>query len=265
MTDEPRFGRRSPEWRPDSRPSEGPSELHTQSGSPWSTMGELHTDNVYAPPAYSGPSGEAAPAWEDDERAAARQARREAAAQGPGGAPADPWVVSDQQRLRAREEQRRSGRRLIIWGLVASFLLAPIFAIGYVIVATDLIGLANRLQSVSSGQTVTVDESGGYFVIDLASAGIASCSLSDGAGKASKMEPIPSSQPALWIADLRPGDYTITCEANANASMMGATGLDPNKAISSSTWGVGISTFIGFTGIALTIAGVRRNSRAKRL
>lgn len=237
-------------------------------GVPWSSMGELHA-SAYEPRRFEGDvAGETRVLT--DERLDARRARREAAAEGvwavSSGSIEDPYapaVVESPQHF-GREYQRRSGRRLVIWGLLCSLLFAPFVAVVGVIVTADLLGLASRLQPVAVGDSVDVDSSGGFLLIEAGGGSLSACSLKDGAGVDHALEIMPSAQPAFWVANLTPGAYVLDCEGSGDSTLMGASGIDPNRVISRANYCLLVSSIVGFAGVAMTIVGARRIAASRR-
>lgn len=274
--EEPRFGKRSPQWQPDP----DPVTPEVESSTPWETMGELHVPaSRFKQVEYSSPSSSSS--LEDTElssRLDERQARRRAAAAphsssspAPSPSSSSPFApptgtpqVGSAQTGHA-QALRKSGKRLIIFGLLLSFLIAPIFAIGYVFVSSDLNGLANRMKPVTDGAQVQIDASGGYFVMDIVSDATNECVLQASDGTKRRMEPIPSTQPTFWIADLNEGSYSLSCSPSDSKGIIGATGLNPHEVTRNTHTALMISTIMGFTGIGVAIVGGRRISRARRL
>lgn len=274
--EEPRFGKRSPQWQPD----RDPITPEVESSTPWETLGELHVPaSRFKQVEYSSPSSSSS--LEDAElssRLDERQARRRAAAAphsssspAPSPSSSSPFApptgtpqVGSAQTGHA-QALRKSGKRFMIFGLLLSFLIAPIFAIGYVFVSSDLNGLANRMKPVSAGAQVQIDASRGYFVMDTVSDATNECTLKASDGTNHRMEPIPSTQPTFWIADLPEGTYSLTCLPAGSTGIIGATGLNPHEVAQNTSRALMLSTIMGFTGIGVAIVGGRRVSRARRL
>lgn len=273
--DEPRYGKRSPDWRPE--PAEttpahneaGDAELRRTS-TPWPTMGELGN-------AAGTTSHRALGTLPGDARHRAADSASRSSAPGTTSAMSGPPSAAQMQgslagpdhtlveRERAqRDSLRRRGRHYVVWGLVLAFLVSPIVTIGYLFVAADLVGLAGRMAPVASGDTVSVDTSGGYMVMAPGSGGVNGCTLTNPSGQAHQMEPIPGNQPSYWIAHLPAGPYTIDCEVTDQTTLMGATGINPSQMNTDAARGLLAGTVTGFVGITMAVIGARRVGRSRR-
>lgn len=249
--EEPRYGRRSDEWTPESSNANVPS-ADAPAGTPWPQYGQL-SDQASASPQshpnpYGTPSGD--PGVTGATGATGGQPYGMPGTM-PGAAPGAPYGAQPAPALPGRGR----GIALLIGGLVTMLLVAPAVFFGVLLGGMNLGELANSATPVQSGQTVTVTDSGSYTVIGN-SGDVYGCSLTDANGTSHDMIFQASTSPTFWAQDLAPGSYTLECATEGNAQLMGMSGLSIDSATSATLSALGWSALVGFIGLGLTIWGI---------
>lgn len=250
MDDTP-FGMPSPQSDPGRQEASWPAlgELHAPAWKPSAvsntTLTRADGDSFAQPESFSSEQGSPAQAWG-------------------GQAPQDSSAANSRVSAQVVALQRKKARRSLIFGLVLSLLVAPIVMVGYVLWAADLPGLAARLEPVTSGASVTVDDSRGYFLIGNGSGALDECIFTSANGTQTRMDLIPSTQPAAWVV-VDPGKYTLSCQVNGDLKLMGASGINPHQVTQSSGSAMLASSVVGFFGFFLALRGARRLSALRTL
>lgn len=162
----------------------------------------------------------------------------------------------------ALQTKKRRGLGLIIFGLLASFVLAPISMMLYVFIGADLLSLSSQMKPVAVKEEVTVDTSGGYFLLAMGPGTADGCELVATSGDRHRLESIPGAQPAWWANNLPSGTYTLSCDVTGTPNLLGTTNVDPQHISTQANYSALVATAVGITGLVLVVIGARQ--RAKR-
>ncbi len=177
------------------------------------------------------------------------------------GLPQQHNLTSNQPQAASQTKKRR-GLGLIIFGLVMSFVLAPISMMLYVLIGADLLTLSSQMKPVAVEKEVTVDASGGYFLLAMGPGTADGCELVTNAGEHHLLESIPGAQPAWWANNLPAGTYTLSCDVSGTPNLLGTTNVDPQRISTQANYSALVATTVGVTGLVLVVVGARQ--RAKR-
>ncbi len=260
--EKPRFGARSPQWRAESQENEGSSAA---SSVPWDQYGELvalsrgprfeRFDEVsVAPPARS---REGSVRGDADSRGRrlpreGQSSRIELRTSGGKLGYAPPAQAADASASKEKTPRsRKRGTRLVILGLVMSVLCAPALFFAIAMSGTDFSAMQASVREVSTGQSVTVDSSGGY-VVQVTSGSASSCSLR---GSDRAEHSMQSTLNQWTVSGLQPGDYTLNC-APDGLKMVGMTGFSESEALSRAPDALTWSSVVGMLGLSVIGLGI---------
>lgn len=256
-------------------------ESRSGRGVPWDQYGELiqpsrgprferyseaepQVTSARAPQARQASSIEAVPEREGESAPAGRRLPREGE-QGriklrtSGGKlgyapPAQPMrgeEIGVPAQARQSAKKRRRGIGVIVLGIVMSVLIAPATFFGIAMSGADFSAMQASAREVSSGQSVSVDSSGGY-VVQVTSGQATSCLLrgSDGGE-----HPMQSTLNQWTVSGLQAGDYTLVCSPDG-LKMVGMTGFSESVALSKAPDAMTWSSVIGMLGLSVIGLGI---------
>lgn len=257
MNDEPRYGQRSPE-----EPQGAAQGVPPQAQTPWPQYGQVppqqgpaYGAHQGAVPAQAGANPEApSPGQGGQAQGPAYGQQAPYAAPGPqapyGAAPQYGYLPNGAP---APKLPGRGGPiALIIIGILTSLIIAPLAFLGGILGGMDIGSMVDNVKPVSSGSTVSVDQSGA-LMISTQSGELTSCSL-EGAGGTHQMELV--SRNTFFAENISQGDYVVECVGSGSSNLMVISGLNTdaltNAGVSGLAWGTGI----GILGLLLAIGGI---------
>lgn len=269
--DEPRFGRR---FTDEERAAhEAASAAHgrvdpsQRSDSPWPQYGQLSSEAI-RPPSWPTAGADGAPAPSAPVSPSVGEQGAPISSVSPSGAPqGSPWAhggtaapqgvpgaptVAGPAKLPSRVGPVLTG----IGGVLLMLIVAPVVFIVTAFSGMNLSSMINSAQEVASGDTVTVDSSGGLIVS--AHPDVYSCSVTPSAGgEAVPLSRLDSASGAWSVFGLAPGDYTLSCVGEAGLGQLAAfSGVSPDDitdgAISGLTWG----SVVGLIGLVVLVVGI---------
>ena len=140
---------------------------------------------------------------------------------------------------------------MIVLGIVMSVLIAPAIFFGIAMSGADFSAMQASAREVSSGQSVSVDSSGGY-VVQVTSGQASSCLLrgSDGGE-----HPMQSTLSQWTVSGLQAGDYTLVCSPDG-LKMVGMTGFSESVALSKAPDAMTWSSVVGMLGLSVIGLGI---------
>lgn len=202
----------------------------------------------------------ATPQYPGDYNAQAQEPRMYPHNSGP--TPQQPGGYPNQQYPKPPLPGRGGAIALLVVGVVMAFVIAPITLVVGVVLGADIPSFVDSMSRVESGQVVTVDDSGSYFVFSQ-SQKITECFLDDPAGLGT-YELKEAGAGTFYERGIEPGSYMLLCDGPSSAELFGMTGLSPNTLVKASLWGFGLASVVGIIGIVLTIWGIVRLVRVNR-
>ncbi|WP_026459892.1 hypothetical protein [Schaalia suimastitidis] len=226
--DEPRYGRRSQDWTPQHN-SEGSSGERT---TPWPQYGQVNPDLASGAPSHVGavpPVGGTTP-----------QATG-------GGIYAGPTP---------KLPSRRGATLTLVFGLILSFVVAPMVFVGGLIMNGSLMDKVASARVLESGDSVTIDSSGSYYVVP-SSTDVYACTLTGADGVGHPMEAAPLAT-GFQIYDLTPGTYTLTCEGEGVFTLEGMSFYSQSDVLAVGLSAFGWASLVGVIGIVVAIVGIIR-------
>lgn len=272
MEDEPRYGRRADDAPPAADAPQGagyaPGEAASP-GTPWPQYGRV---DAGATPGYGTYAGASTPTNEAPGYGAPAQGAPSYGAPAPGPYPSDPAAYGAPDPRHAGYGNPNIGYpqpplpgrggaiALLVIGAVVAIFIAPIALFLGVAQGMNLGALMNSMDYVSSGQTVSVDDSGSYLVATQ-SVDVYSCAL-EGAGGTHTMETFGTG--AFFSSGLEPGDYVLTCEGEGTFELLGASGLSPDAVTNAGLSGLAWGSIVGILGLVLAIWGIVRLVRVNK-
>lgn len=265
--DRPRFGQRSPGWKPEDESAAQPGEA---SGTPWPQYGQT------SGPASGSPWPQAGTPGGPGSQAGSQGGPANPAGPGYGslppygqagpGAPSGPFGP-----VGGGPAQPLPSRAWAIVLIVVGALTATVLALGvFVTVLLTGVGFQDLVSSaseVTSGSTVTVDRSGSYLVSATGGEAV-SCTLEGSDGSTHALGETTGNSSVVLGLGIPAGDYTLEC-TGATGQLVGMTGVDASALTSAGTRSFLWGTAVGVLGIALTIGGiiwlVRVNRRRREI
>ncbi|PID97560.1 MAG: hypothetical protein CSA82_03435 [Actinobacteria bacterium] len=261
-----------------------PPQTPDQTSSPWPAYGQIpgETDPASGtvPPAGSPSTPGVPPVDSPNPQSVPPAQGTPAQPESPYGAPSTP--VSPAQGSwngPGAVTQKLPGRGLPITGIVLGVLmmiiLAPIVFFGAFVGGMNLTGMLESAESVTNGDTVTVDDSGSYilFVEPNDTDALGTCGLfPPDASTIYEMQYTASGgSTGYMVSGLEPGEYVLDCQGTLPPDAMGATGLNLSEESLANAGGGAFmwATVVGLLGLVLLIVGivflVRANKRRREI
>lgn len=248
----PRYGQRSPDWTPEPTEPDRGDDSGTDtpwrqygtrtgegSGTPWPKYGESRTG--------SGPSTQ--PPQSPPDSSAGRSGPSPWAPRGWTQPPSGPAPAPGPLPSRA------GAVVLLVLGVVVATVIAFAAFIGVALAGMDFQEVVNSATPVANGDTVEVDASGSYTVVDT-EGGSLSCDLRSSDGTDTALDGVSGYTSMVMGSDIPSGSYTLSCRTTGNASLVGMTGLDASQMTEAVMRGFTWGTVLGFIGIAMVIGSV---------
>lgn len=267
----PRYGQRSPDWTPE--PTEPDREDRSGTGTPWKQYGTRSGEDSGTPwPKYGETSAGSGPTGEP--RQSGPQPASGPSGQGRGG----PWAPQGWPQPSPGSAapapgplpSRAGAVVLLVLGVVVATIIAFAAFIGVALAGMDFQDVVNSATPVANGDTVEVDTSGSYTVVDT-EGGRLSCDLRSSDGTDTALDGVSGYTSMVMGSDIPSGSYTLSCQTTGNASLVGMTGLDASQMTEAVMRGFTWGTVLGFIGIAMVVGAVvwlvrinRRRSEIQR-
>lgn len=273
--EQPRFGQRSPNWTPEPTPGNRAGQEQTgqagetpwgqygtrsgqsASGTPWPKYGETAPQSG-TPTQGQQPAAQATPGQGGQYGQASPSPQNPQGYQGPQIPPTpqgwqQPYAgpVSGPVSL----PSRAGAVVLIVLGVVVATVIAFATFIGVALSGMNIQQLLDSATTVTSGDTVTVDDSGSYMVADSQGSKL-SCSLTSSSGDAVQLQDVPGNSSMVMGSNIPAGTYILDCQTTGNASLVALSGVDANQMTGAAMRGFAWGTALGLIGIAMVIGGI---------
>ncbi|MGO3797041.1 MAG: hypothetical protein ACTJGR_07985 [Pauljensenia sp.] len=251
----PRFGQRSPGWKPEDESATQPAQ---SSDTPWPQYGQTSGSAPGSPwpqagtpggpgaqtGAQAGPQIPVSPGYGSQPPYEQQNPGVPSGPYGPaGGAPVQPlpsraWAIV-----------------LIVVGALTATVLAFGVFLTVLLAGAGFQDLVSSASAVTSGSTVTVDQSGSYLVSATGGEAI-SCTLEGSDGSTHALGETTGNSSVVLGMGIPAGDYTLECTGADTGQLVGMTGVDASTLTSAGTRSFLWGTVVGVLGIALTIGGI---------
>ncbi len=143
---------------------------------------------------------------------------------------------------------------VIVIGIIIATVLA---AVSFLIAMFSGSGLEQLLDAgspVSSGSSVSVDDSGTYIVKSTDGSDL-SCRLEAADGSALELQAVAGDSTIVMGSGITPGDYTLQC-TGGGTTLVGMTGATMDAIGTSVFKALAWATAVGVAGIVITVVGI---------
>lgn len=248
----PRFGQRSPGWKPEDPSATQPGQT---SGTPWPQYGQTSGSTPSGSPwpqagttgAPSGPQGGAQ--YPTGPGYGAQPPYQ----QGPG-VPSGPYGPGPSAPLQPLPSRAWAIVLVVVGALTATVLAFGVF-LAVLLSGAGFQDLVANAASVTSGSTVTVDQSGSYLVSATGGESI-SCTLEGSDGTTHALDEATGNSSVVLGMGIPAGRYTLDCTGEGTGQMVGMTGVDASALTAAGARSLVWGTVVGVIGVVLTIVGV---------
>lgn len=171
----------------------------------------------------------------------------------PGGPAPQMWMPGDPATPRTLTS-RVPATVLTVIGALLMLVIAPVVAIivGITSLSANMSG-DNSMGAISSGDTVTVDQTGTYAAYSFDDTRRLSCSLSNGE-QTVKMQYLADNY--VIANNLTPGEYTFECDSVPSSAIYGMSGTYAEAAVTSVMVSFAVGSVLGVAGIIMLIVGI---------